>query len=142
MTKQILRSEVVVVPDAGRFLRKIRKSIADEDWDRVEELSEEAIEATPECPEAWFASAIAAFHKNDLAAAASRAEQALAERSDVHDIADFLSVVYALAGELTASTYYAKLAVALPEAPAFGGLVPETFPKFAKVFLSVRPKSY
>lgn len=141
MTKQILRSETAVAPDAGRFSRKVRKSIADEDWGKLKALSEEAIEATPDCAEAWFASAIAAFQFNDLATAASRAEQAFAERSDISDIADFLSVVYALAGELNASTYYAKLAVALTPSPAFRKLIPVSFPQFAKVYqnISERP---
>ena len=137
MTKQVLRSKAAVAPDAGRFAREILKPIADEDWGKVEELSEASIEATPECAEAWFAFAIAAFYKNDLAAAALRAEKALAHQGDAGDVADFLSVIYALAGDINGSTYYAKLVSALSEVPDFRGMVPETFPKFAKVFQNI-----
>jgi predicted O-linked N-acetylglucosamine transferase (SPINDLY family) len=95
----------------------------------------------PQSAPAHFAVAATALLQGDLAMAASMLLPAAEADPREPLYAELLAVVYALAGQISEATYYAKLSTALGLDEAALALLPEACPRFAPAFaeMSARP---
>lgn len=140
MTRKTEKGRPEQKPGVDRLLQSVERAVSNEQWTEVRELCEPVLEESPDCPEALFCVALATIQDFDLAGAASLVGQAFAVDPNVQEYADFLAVVYGLAGDLNTSAYYAKLATALSSSPSLRKCIPASLPTFASVLQTISDK--
>jgi len=107
-------------------------------WDTVQKECDAYFAAGGHSAEAHYLNALSAFAGGDFAAALAHAQRAMAIDSNVREYAELLAVLSALVGNIQDSSYYGKLATALPSADAIGRLkLPDGLPDFSMAYLRI-----
>ncbi len=125
------------------FLSIVGEGVADGNWSDISNacaafLEQQAdLKETSIYAEAYYVLAIGRFLEDDWAEAVALGEAALNADSNVSEYADFLAVLYALAGELTKSLFYAKLASSVPSVPALKEILPQSIPSLSSAFIDI-----
>jgi predicted O-linked N-acetylglucosamine transferase (SPINDLY family) len=125
-------------PGATPFVRNVSKHVKEGDWFAIGEVCRECLEEGDELAEAHYLLALSDFMADDHAGAIRHASRAFDLRNDVAEFADLLALLHALVSDVKASTYYRKLAMALPSDKTVKGWgMPQGMPDYSKAFLSV-----
>lgn len=119
------------------FRRAVKAAADREAWAELAALAEARLERQPTCAEAYYALAVAAIYRDDLAAALQAATQARALAPQTADYEDLLAIVYGLAGEVNDALFHGKAAAGCSRRSALAGILPDGFPTLAQVFIQI-----
>lgn len=122
---------------AAAFLNRADPLAKAENWEEVATECEAFRAQNGSLPEAAFLSSLAAFHRNDIVAAVREAEEAFDGNPEVSEFAAWLAALYVMVGNLAKSSYYGKMAGALPSNPVVLAWMPPSLPTFADTFVEI-----
>ena len=130
----------VIVGKLDKMVARLVLHVKQRHWAELEMECDRALVSFGDEPRILFLKAIAAYYIFRLGEAARLAEAAHAGLPHSQEVVGFLSVVYALGGDLNTSAYYAKLGNTCQPEPRLDGAIPEGFPKFETVFLDIQDR--
>lgn len=129
--------------DAGKVDKavvRLVRHVTKRRWAELETECERLLDTFGDEPRVLFFKAIAAYSQFRLGEAARLAEAAYAGLPHSQEIIGFLSVIYALGGDLNTSAYYAKIRNTVQPEPRLDGALPADFPEFDVAFLNIQER--
>ncbi|MCB2102044.1 MAG: hypothetical protein KDE22_14300 [Rhodobacterales bacterium] len=111
---------------------------ADGEWAAVAAQCQDLMDQGEGASEVLYLSALAFAAHEDFASAIGYAEKAFSQDSEVAEVANLLSVLHAMVGDLSNSSFYGKMATVLPSSARLAGwALPDSLPDFSSAFLNV-----
>lgn len=120
-----------------RFLAACARLLARGEGARARAKAHTWLRRRPNAREGHFVLALAALIEDDLAACAMRTTELFENGGHWREVCDLAAIVYGLAGDLSTSAYWAKLAATVPAEPELVALVPPSVPGFVEVLARI-----
>lgn len=120
-----------------RFLADCARLLARGNGARAQVKALAWLKRRPNAHEGHFVLALAALIDDDLAACARRTTDLFESGGHWREVCDLAAIVYGLAGDLSTSAYWAKLAATVPAEPELAALVPPSVPGFVEVLARI-----
>ncbi|MBT3359253.1 MAG: hypothetical protein HN403_06450 [Rhodospirillales bacterium] len=131
--------------DSSKYFEQLEDavdSIVAKDLDAAIEFCNEAISAAPDRAEGYAILGLVAMQMEDAGRAVELLERAHQMDQGCQDYTDALAVIYAKAGKLADSLYYAKLSLTLEPHPELRQIIPAVFRNYQDALNTATPSPH